>query len=86
MQAQLQLKAYSLHHRGGVVLALLVAVLLGTGLAGCSAPPVGPDDNSNSGEPPNELASDCIGCHTDEALLKLVAREEPPPAEEAGEG
>ncbi len=57
--------------------------------AGCTAPPAPPgnnNDNDNDNGPDNPLARTCIGCHTDESLLRQVAREEPPPPADAGEG
>jgi hypothetical protein len=67
---------------------LLLAALAG---AGCQAPPATPNGNENENNndnvtPPNARAADCLGCHTDEALLKEVAREEPPPPADTGEG
>ncbi len=47
-------------------------------LAGCGGNPLDPQ--------PSATASDCVGCHTDEALLRKVARSETPPVEDAGEG
>jgi hypothetical protein len=65
---------------------LIFALLLGGLLPGCSPGPTGPGDNNNDNEPAIARASDCVGCHTDETMLKLVAEEEPPPPEDAGEG
>jgi hypothetical protein len=71
------------------LLIAFVAVLAGH-LGGCGAPPSPPngDPGDGNGDPPDPMAQvgDCLSCHTDEALLKLVAREEPPPVEESGEG
>lgn len=61
---------------------------------GCNAPSGGGGggsggDNGNTDDgdgTPNARAADCLGCHTNEALLREVAREEPPPAEDTGEG
>ena len=72
----------------------LAAVLTMTLTVGCNAPtdpPTGNDntnsntntnDNANTNDnstPDNPLARTCVGCHTDEALLRQVARVEPPP-------
>jgi hypothetical protein len=74
--------------------AWLMACCLGSLLlTGCTAaPPAGGGGGSGGGgdkpddTPTSASAADCLGCHTDEALLKAVAREEPPPVEDAGEG
>lgn len=71
-------------------LSIAVVVVLAGHLAGCSTPmPPGPGDGSpgdGDGTDPLAQVGDCLGCHTDEDLLKLVARDEPPPAEDTGEG
>ncbi len=68
--------------------ALFWALLL---MPGCAAGPTGSggattDDNDNGQVAPSTVAADCLGCHTDELLLKAVAREEPSPTDDAGEG
>ena len=70
--------------RFSLLSALIVAVWVGFLLPGCPTAPVDIGDNGDG--QPNARASDCIGCHTDEALLKTVARDEPPPVEDEGEG
>jgi hypothetical protein len=62
----------------------LCSVALLSLVTGCpEAVPNGQDPNTNGG---SDQARDCVGCHTDETLLKAVAREDEPPAEDAGEG
>ena len=42
-----------------------------------------PDPNAPAG---SDTARNCVGCHTNETLLKAVAKEEEPPAADTGEG
>ncbi|HNO79012.1 MAG TPA: hypothetical protein PKN33_13210 [Phycisphaerae bacterium] len=62
-------------------------------VAGCNGPAPDTGDNGGNGNSngngngdPTARVGDCLSCHTDEALLKAVAREEPPPVESTGEG
>ena len=75
-------------YRSVAVFFVTTALTLVASMSGCGVVPVDPADNSNTnGDGPlNARASDCVGCHTNESLLKLVARDEPPPTEAAGEG
>ena len=61
--------------------SFLLVILL---LPSCDAP--APDPDPGGGDDPIARASDCVGCHTQEDLLKAVARDEPPPAADTGEG
>lgn len=58
--------------------------------AGCNNPVPDPGGNGGGGNggngDPTAQVGDCLSCHTDEALLKAVARDEPPPVESTGEG
>ncbi|MBN2560532.1 MAG: hypothetical protein JXQ75_06345 [Phycisphaerae bacterium] len=56
-----------------------VWVAMATLIAGC--PGVGPDANL-----PSENARDCVGCHTDQALLEAVADPVEQPPADTGEG
>jgi hypothetical protein len=49
-------------------------------------PPSDDTPPNGDGDTPADTVADCLGCHTNETLLKAVAREEPPPAEDTGEG
>jgi len=60
----------------GVACAALIAFV-----GGCPAGET-PDPPGDGGA----NARDCVGCHTDETLLKAVARTEEPPQEDSGEG
>jgi len=78
--------------------SLVVGCLGQLALVGCNAPPANSDGNDNgdtngnvngndnSGGGDSLRSANCLGCHTNEAMLKLVARDEPPPAEDTGEG
>ncbi len=70
-----------------------LAVFLSVGLTlfwiGCIPPnPSPPDgnDNNNDNSDPTAREADCVGCHTNETMLKLVQREEPEPPADTGEG
>ncbi|MCB9849298.1 MAG: hypothetical protein H6817_01185 [Phycisphaerales bacterium] len=58
-------------------------------LRGCESTPSNPTPTPTptpGNNDPTARASDCLGCHTNETMLKLVARDEPPAVEESGEG
>ena len=73
-----------------MVVGSVVALAVAMWLTGCNAPPAPPAPNGNTNANDNGTGGDtartCVGCHTDETLLKAVAREEPPPPEDTGEG
>ena len=68
---------------GASALLGLTAMLTLAMIGGCpDTPPTGNDPNT--GVSPN--ARTCVDCHTDETLLKAVARTEDPLPADAGEG
>ncbi|MBU1936540.1 hypothetical protein KKG05_04010 [bacterium] len=63
---------------------ILIFLVVGLFVWSCSEdedkPPVGPG-------PTEELADDCIGCHTNEDMLRATALpDEEPPGDPSGEG
>jgi hypothetical protein len=70
-------------------IALLICLLVA---AGCNTPAPDPGGNGDGGNgdggngDPTAQVGDCLSCHTNEALLKAVARDEPPPVVSTGEG
>ncbi|GJM24109.1 MAG: hypothetical protein DHS20C16_05240 [Phycisphaerae bacterium] len=70
-------------------IALTICLLLA---AGCDSPVPDPGGNGDGGNgdggngDPTAQVGDCLSCHTNEELLKAVARDEPPPVESTGEG
>ncbi len=63
----------------------LLTIFVGLLLPG-GCPPIDVPGDPNEPTTPSGNARDCVGCHTDEALLKAVARTEEPLPEESGEG
>lgn len=66
----------------GAAALLVVALVAG----GCPTVPTAPIDGDGNDATPSAQAADCLGCHTNETLLKEVARDEDPAPADTGEG